>query len=166
MFIPLIKYVHQAIDALGVRYGPTHAEVMFCNDGSPCLVEVGSRFQGVQGMWTDPANEAIGYNQIDAMVDLLVEPEKYWALPRLPIKLKKHARQIFVISPVAGLLESLPHLDALNALPSMRKATFYSKPGQQIYATVPTHCHLPDLLMSILNSVFVYRSMVGHHQVM
>jgi biotin carboxylase len=139
MFVPLIKYVHQAIDALGVRYGPTHAEVMFCNDGSPCLVEVGSRFQGVQGMWTDPANEAIGYNQIDAMVDLLVEPAKYWALPRLPIRLLKHARQIFVVSPVSGILESMPHLETLRALPSMRKATFYIQPGQPIAATVRLH---------------------------
>jgi len=136
MFIPLIKYTHQVIDALGVRYGPTHAEVMFCNDGSPCLVEVGSRFQGVQGMWTMPADEAIGYNQIDAMVDLLVEPEKYWALPRVPLKLKKHARQIFVISPVSGKLKGFPHLPALLALKSMRKATFYPKVGEMVQRTV------------------------------
>ncbi len=41
----LTAYVEQALDALGVRYGPSHAEVIMTPDG-PALVEVGCRIAG------------------------------------------------------------------------------------------------------------------------
>ncbi|GAA1657160.1 ATP-grasp domain-containing protein [Catellatospora bangladeshensis] len=41
----LAAYVEQALDALGVRYGPSHAEVIMTPDG-PALVEVGCRIAG------------------------------------------------------------------------------------------------------------------------
>ncbi len=41
----LIAYVEEALDALGVRYGPTHAEVIVTPEG-PALVEVGTRIAG------------------------------------------------------------------------------------------------------------------------
>ncbi|MGC4804951.1 ATP-grasp domain-containing protein [Micromonospora sp. DT233] len=41
----LIAYVDRALDVLGVRYGPSHAEVMLTPQG-PALVEVGARIAG------------------------------------------------------------------------------------------------------------------------
>lgn len=41
----LIDYVDRSLTALGVDYGPTHAEVILTPDG-PALVEVGSRIAG------------------------------------------------------------------------------------------------------------------------
>ncbi|MET0237180.1 MAG: ATP-grasp domain-containing protein [Kibdelosporangium sp.] len=41
----LIEYVDRALDALGVRFGPTHAEVIH-TPGGPALVEVGARIAG------------------------------------------------------------------------------------------------------------------------
>jgi hypothetical protein len=41
----LISYVDEALDVLGVRYGPSHAEVMMTPQG-PALVEVGARIAG------------------------------------------------------------------------------------------------------------------------
>ncbi|WP_330330965.1 ATP-grasp domain-containing protein [Streptomyces sp. NBC_00536] len=41
----LIAYVEEALDALGVRFGPTHAEVILTPQG-PALVEVGTRIAG------------------------------------------------------------------------------------------------------------------------
>ncbi|MGW1465147.1 ATP-grasp domain-containing protein [Streptomyces sp. NPDC002308] len=41
----LIAYVEKALDALGVHFGPTHAEVIVTPEG-PALVEVGTRIAG------------------------------------------------------------------------------------------------------------------------
>ena len=41
----LIAYVEEALDALGIRFGPTHAEVIVTPEG-PALVEVGTRIAG------------------------------------------------------------------------------------------------------------------------
>lgn len=43
----LAEYTFGCLDALGIRNGPSHAEVMWLDDeNAPCLVEVGARPHG------------------------------------------------------------------------------------------------------------------------
>eukprot|EP00397_Hematodinium_sp_SG-2012_P007338 GEMP01007382.1.p1 GENE.GEMP01007382.1~~GEMP01007382.1.p1 ORF type:complete len:473 (+),score=123.93 GEMP01007382.1:42-1460(+) len=44
----LVDYVFQVLDALQIRYGPSHTEVIVV-DGEPCLVETGARMHGMKG---------------------------------------------------------------------------------------------------------------------
>merc|ERR1712039_518331 len=44
----LAEYVFKVLDAVGLRYGPCHTEVMFTKRG-PILVEVNARLHGLQG---------------------------------------------------------------------------------------------------------------------
>jgi len=44
----LVSYVFQVLDAVGLRHGPCHTEVMLTKRG-PILVEVNARMHGVQG---------------------------------------------------------------------------------------------------------------------
>lgn len=44
----LVKYYMQALDALEFKFGPSHGEIIMCDDG-PCLVEVGARMHGCNG---------------------------------------------------------------------------------------------------------------------
>lgn len=44
----LVAYVLKVLDALELRHGPSHTEVIMCKDG-PCLVETGARMHGVKG---------------------------------------------------------------------------------------------------------------------
>jgi len=44
----LVDYVFKALEAVGLRYGPCHTEVMFTKRG-PILVEVNARLHGLQG---------------------------------------------------------------------------------------------------------------------
>lgn len=46
----LIPYVRRVLNALHIRNGPSHAEVMMTNDG-PCLVEMNCRSHGGDGNW-------------------------------------------------------------------------------------------------------------------
>lgn len=68
------------LDALGIKNGPGHGEVKFCR-GSPVLIEVGSRCHGGEGAWVPIANKCVGYNQVDATIDSLLEGEAFDKLP-------------------------------------------------------------------------------------
>ena len=45
----MVAYADLVLNALGINEGPSHMEVMYCSDG-PCLVEVGSRCHGGEGI--------------------------------------------------------------------------------------------------------------------
>ena len=52
----LMEYTFSVLDALGIRNGPGHGEVKWHLD-APCLVEIGSRCHGAEGMWIPIADE-------------------------------------------------------------------------------------------------------------
>ena len=60
----LVEYDMGALDALGIKKGPSLAEVKWCN-GSPCLIEVGSQCHGGEGTFRFIVDRTIGYNQDD-----------------------------------------------------------------------------------------------------
>ena len=44
----IVPYAMECLDALHIKYGPSHSEVIMCHDG-PCLVETGARLHGLKG---------------------------------------------------------------------------------------------------------------------
>jgi predicted ATP-grasp superfamily ATP-dependent carboligase len=76
----MLAYQKKVVTALGVKHGPTHGEMKWFND-SPCLVEVGARCHGGEGIWVGVANEAYGYNQVNAYVDSYLNESAWNAIP-------------------------------------------------------------------------------------
>lgn len=72
----LIAYVQQALDALGIDYGPTHAEVVYTPEG-PALVEVGARISG--NMHPAVHDEAMGGNQAALSALAFLHPDRFLA---------------------------------------------------------------------------------------
>lgn len=70
----LKRYVFQALDALDIKYGPAHSEVMLTQDG-PVLIETASRIQG--GINTEVLNLCLGTNQLDISLDVALEPGSF-----------------------------------------------------------------------------------------
>jgi biotin carboxylase len=62
----LCAYTLRVLDALGIRHGAGHAEVIITKDG-PCLVEVGARPQGCEGH--DKRTRSEGVSEFDASAD-------------------------------------------------------------------------------------------------
>lgn len=63
----MVAYSSQVLDALDIKQGPSHMEVMWIDDksgGHPCLVEVGSRCHGGEGTWLQVAQECVGYTHV------------------------------------------------------------------------------------------------------
>lgn len=70
----MVRYADKVLDALDIKHGPSHMEVMLDNWGTaeapefvPCLVEVGARCQGGEGTWLPMAKECIGYTPVSSI---------------------------------------------------------------------------------------------------
>ncbi|MCS0639791.1 ATP-grasp domain-containing protein [Streptomyces sp. LP05-1] len=72
----LIAYVDRALAALGIDYGPTHAEAILTPEG-PALVEVGSRIAG--NMHPRFHDRCTGGNQATLTALAHLEPERFLA---------------------------------------------------------------------------------------
>ncbi|MGC4864788.1 ATP-grasp domain-containing protein [Micromonospora sp. DT53] len=70
----LTAYVDRALDALGVRFGPTHAEVIVTPEG-PALVEVGCRIAG--NMHPGFHDLCAGANQATLTALAVLRPEQF-----------------------------------------------------------------------------------------
>jgi hypothetical protein len=65
----LRAYVAKVLDALGLHFGASHAEVIVTKDG-PCLVEVGARMHGALG--PEVMQEATGFGIHEFVADLTI----------------------------------------------------------------------------------------------
>jgi biotin carboxylase len=65
----MIPYVRGVLDALGMKNGPSHGEVMMTQRG-PCLVEMNCRAHGGDGAWDPLARELTGgFTQVNGSID-------------------------------------------------------------------------------------------------
>ncbi len=136
----MMAYVSQCLDALQIRQGPSHAEVMWVrapenqhasamisNDATdtrefPCLVEVGARCHGNGGYFLPCVNHCLGYNQVCVTVDSYFDPSAFLALPPVPGSLKAHSVEVSLVSYDHGIVIAMPGLDVIESL-----ASFYCK---------------------------------------
>ena len=80
----LIDYTRGALDAIGIKNGPSHGEIMMTSEG-PCLVEINCRAHGWNGIWITLARALTGgYCQIDMTADALLNPEAFHNIPDKP----------------------------------------------------------------------------------
>jgi len=132
----LSEYVFGCLDALGVKWGPCHAEVIWLEDeGVPCLVEVGTRPHGAGGNFPELCDPVIGYNQLDVTLDVLLDPSSFTKIPEIPLEHKGHAIQYFFVGYEDGIFESMD-LSFLDTLQSFVGVDMHKKLGAQLIKTV------------------------------
>jgi carbamoylphosphate synthase large subunit len=139
----LISYVHQALDALGIRFGPAHAEVMVTPRG-PALVEVGARMAG--NMHPAFHDACLGANQADVTALAGVRPEEF--LDRYAGRTYRKRREADVCTvptEADGIVDSIDEdaVARLEMIDSVYGLNLKLKPGGRIKPTV-------DLYTSIL----------------
>jgi len=104
----LISYVFRVLDAVGIRYGACHTEVMFTKRG-PILVEVNNRMHGLQGPRL--IELATGTSKATYLADVLAgdgELFKQLYVPspeRYLYPLQKQCVQLVLISSTEGYLK-------------------------------------------------------------
>ena len=119
----LVSYMFGVLDALNIRNGPGHGEVKWGADGVPCLVEVGSRCHGAEGMWIPIADEVYGYNQVSATLDAYVDAGAYeddGKYPVAPAVRRGYGCAKMLISHVRGEFEGF-NAKALAEVKAMKR---------------------------------------------
>lgn len=73
----MLDYLEQALDAVDIRWGASHAEIIV-DDNGPVLVEVGARLMG--GTFDHDLLRPFGvYGQVEAAVDIYLDPDRFAA---------------------------------------------------------------------------------------
>ncbi len=116
------SYCLGVLDALQIRQGPGHAEIMLTPDG-PCLVEIGARPMG-GSFPPELYKECVGHTQIEWSVDAYLNPAAFWQHMEQPYKGRKHLLIKLLISTREGELASVPSVNLLSGLKSMRGGNF------------------------------------------
>lgn len=134
----LVDYVLQVLDAVGLRHGPCHTEVMLTPAG-PRLVEVNARLHGLQG--PKLIELATGTSKAAYAVDVLAGDRSLferhfragdgmWRYPML-----KACQQVVLISPAQGYLrraidETIKGFDLqslVDVIPSVKRGQWLSQ---------------------------------------
>lgn len=140
----LIEYAGRVLDALDIKHGPSHMEVMLNSfeepNGAiryePCLVEVGARVHGAEGSWVPVVNECIGYSQVTLTIDVYLDGILFNSIGKDSYLLKKAGRSIDLVSRYSGVVRSLAGDRFIKNLPSYRKVNWEVKPGDFVHKTI------------------------------
>jgi biotin carboxylase len=128
----LVDYDNRVLDALELKYGSSHSEIILTADG-PALVEVGARVMG--SVSTDIISLAIGRNQMDLMIDSYTNPQKFLQQISEPYKIKKHLIVKLMISCVEGNIKNILHVEKIRQLPSFYSIDLKVKVGSHLNKT-------------------------------
>ena len=135
-FAPLVAYNERALDAVGIRNGPSHAELKMTARG-PRLVETSARLMGAT-IEREPFVAALGTTQVELTAMALCDPERFRARLRTPYRLAKRLRILWVHFPVAGTIIGDEGCAQLDLLPSY--AGYFGRPrvGDEVLPSTDT----------------------------
>lgn len=125
----LFAYTQRTLDALGVRFGATHTEIMLTGKG-PRLIELGARMCG--GPVVRFAREATGSSQADKLVEIYTDGD----VLKKNYEFKKTVVPVFLKSPVKGIISNMEALAETSKLPTLFNTYFWFKNGDVVPQTV------------------------------
>jgi hypothetical protein len=133
----LIPYVRGVLDAIGIKNGPSHGEVIITEDG-PCLVEMNCRARGGDGNWR-PLSKALngGYSQVEATADAYLDEYQFSRLPdKPPSPFKACGDEIILVNYSRGTVKATPGYEMMKKLPSFVCLETGVKEGSKVDYTI------------------------------
>jgi biotin carboxylase len=124
----LIAYVRRVLDALGVRFGPCHTEVMFTADG-PLLMETGARLAGA-GL-AGACELATGSSALSHYVRRLRGERPDQA----DYRLRRRVRGVYLVFDSFGVVSNTAALDRVRDLRSCRHFQLELRDGDSVAPT-------------------------------
>jgi len=133
----MVEYVFGVLEALGIRNGAIHSEVKLEERG-PVLIEANCRLHGGEGTWAPMAEACLGYSAVSAMLDAMLDPLAFAALPSVPTNFRAHAKEAKLRSAVQGTLKEIDAaaMAKIRSLPSYRSEMISAKVGAPIELTI------------------------------
>jgi hypothetical protein len=124
----IIKYAYGVLDAVGMRYGAAHVELMATADG-PRMIEIGARTHG--GGHPKFSQAATGESQVTRTAGYFGGGKA----PRGDYELLKHMLVVFHIASTAGIVTGTGILDEIDTLPSHHFSLRQFEDGDRIELT-------------------------------
>ncbi|GAA3995440.1 ATP-grasp domain-containing protein [Allokutzneria multivorans] len=135
-------YARRVLDAVGVRNGPGHVEVMLTASG-PRLIEVGARLAGGDQQYL--SRLAVGDSQLERTVRHWVDGEGAIA----DYRLLRHARSVYLSAPESGVLRGAARLGRLRELlPTLHKVDIPHRDGSRVARTVDLWTNLGHVVLA------------------
>merc|ERR1712187_54279 len=133
----MIPYVRGVLDALGMKNGPSHGEVMMTQRG-PCLVEMNCRAHGGDGAWDPLARELTGgFTQVNCSIDSYLDQVAFDKIPDLPPSpYKACGQEVMLVSFAQGTIENTPGYDKIRAMESFVSLETTYEIGSKVERTV------------------------------
>jgi hypothetical protein len=125
----LFDYTQRALDALGVRWGATHTEIIITQNG-PRLIETSARMIG--GPVVGFARAATGSSQADKLVEIYVDGD----VQTKEFRFHKTVVPVFLRAAHEGIVSNLEALDAAGELPTLLDRYLWIKNGDRVPKTV------------------------------
>lgn len=129
----LTAYAFDALDALEIRFGPAHIEMINTETG-PIIVDFGARLHGCDSPSIN--RECTGVGQDELTADAFTAPAEFMRKTAAPYRIYKHLMTVDFISPVSGIVTSLEPFDAIKRLPSYHLLRLDVTMGDRIDRTV------------------------------
>lgn len=129
----IAAYVLAVLDALEIREGPAHTEVMLTARG-PVLVECGARLAG--SILPHVVQRCFGTDHVELTALACANPAGLGRLAAGPYRLRTHLRYVSLICPRAGTVTSLAGLDEIRALPGYAGMSVALEAGQRLGPTI------------------------------
>lgn len=133
-------YTQLVLDAVGIRNGCGHVEVMLTPSG-PRLIEIGARPAG--GGHQALCEVATGDNQIRRTV-------AHRARGRFTpgYQLRRHVRAVFISAPATGVWRNAEIFDGVEALPSFHSKNFPHRMGEVVEQTTSLFTFLAWVILA------------------
>jgi hypothetical protein len=125
-------YVEAVLDALGIRFGPAHTEVMLTAEG-PVLVESGAR---MHGSVRDDVIDRCTASHPTVTAEAYLDPGSVARRAARPYELREAAYCVMLISQHEGRIVSTAGLEEIERLPTFAGSIAMLEPGQQLQRTV------------------------------
>jgi biotin carboxylase len=128
----LSKYAFSVLDALQIRFGPAHLEIMVDASG-PVLVEVGARLDGARA--PELCRAATYQDQAEMTVACYTDRDDFERRAATPYVVHNHLLRVKLISERTGRIAALPFLEELRRLPSFYSTTKLLQAGDELKRT-------------------------------
>lgn len=128
----LVTFAHQVLDAVGIKYGASHVEIILTEKG-PAIVEVGARISGATNIAS--SQECVGHDAVNLTVDAYVDPEAFMRSYKEVNRVNKYGMVIDLASFQEGMVVGENFTKELSALPSLKKMVIKKSPGDMLKKT-------------------------------
>ncbi|HRD69368.1 MAG TPA: ATP-grasp domain-containing protein [Legionella sp.] len=129
----LSLYIFKVLDALKIKYGPAHSEVILTKNG-PILLETGARVGGA--VHPDIHKDCFGHSQIELTLDAYLNEQNFREKTHLPYIISKYIYVVMVISEQEGVIKEISLINKLQNLSTVYFTRFKKKIGDKLQKTI------------------------------